>query len=61
MNNIKIDSYFSDVISWDREYKYVSNTSISVIVPTSCLQGTITSLICDRLSINCRLINFWEI
>ena len=52
-------TYF--VSYWDREYNHVSNTHVEIIVPTSYLQGAIASLIMDKLSVNCRLINFWEI
>lgn len=52
-------TYF--VSYWDREYNHVSNTHVEIIVPESSTQGVIASLIMYKLSVNCRLINFWEI
>lgn len=51
-------TYF--VSYWDREYNHVSNEHIRILVPASATQGVIALLIYDKLSVNCRLINFWE-
>lgn len=50
-------TYF--VSYWDRKYNQVSNTKVKIYV-IDMSQGQIAEEICSRLTLNSRLINFWE-
>ena len=53
-------TYF--VSYWNMEYNKILNTEVKLELELDNIkQGRIAILICSKLDVNSRLINFWEI